>query len=34
MLRLQSDGVDVPRTVSTNGAFRFDAALAADRRMP
>jgi hypothetical protein len=29
VLRLQSDGVDVLRTVSTNGAFRFEAALAA-----
>jgi hypothetical protein len=29
VLRLHTDEVDVLRTVSTNGAFRFDAALAA-----
>jgi hypothetical protein len=29
VLRLEANGVDVLRTVSTNGAFRFDAALAA-----
>ena len=29
VLRLQSDGVDARRTVSANGAFHFDAALAA-----
>jgi hypothetical protein len=29
VLRLHADGLDVLRTVSINGAFRFDAALAA-----
>jgi hypothetical protein len=29
VLRLHADGLDVLRTVSTNGAFHFDAALAA-----